>query len=146
LIAYLVLEPGTEPSRREIREFLHQRLPRYEIPARFVEVERFPRTVGGKLDRGRLERADLGRELDDRSAESARAAIERLLTEIWQEVLEVEVASADENFFELGGNSLLLIEIAGRARQAGLELDAGLLLRHQTVAELARALERGGDR
>lgn len=141
LVAYLVLEPGARPGRREMREFLRSKLPSYEVPARFVALEELPRTPGGKLDLGSLARGGAGTELEDRESVAPRTRTESLLLDIWRQVLRVETPGVDDNFFELGGNSLLLLDVAERARRAGLELDAAALLHHQTIAGLARSLE-----
>ena len=108
LVAYLAAEEGAVvPSPAELRSFLRHDLPDYMVPSMLFTVDAFPQTPNGKIDRGTLVRRPLpaGEGRTDRRA--PRSRIERLLAELWCEVLGVESVGLDDNFFDLGGHSLL---------------------------------------
>ncbi|WP_455551124.1 non-ribosomal peptide synthase/polyketide synthase [Amycolatopsis azurea] len=129
LVAYVVGE--TEG----LGEFLGRTLPDYMIPAAFVRLEKFPVNVNGKLDRVALPTPDFG----SHDHVAPRTDRERVLTGIWAEVLGVERVGATDDFFELGGDSILSIQVVSKARRAGLELLPGDLFAHRTPAALAAA-------
>jgi len=139
LVAYAVRIPGTQGSTRALRDFLRQKLPDYMVPSRIVELAALPRTPNGKVDRAALGTflAPDGPEPDaGQLAPSTRA--EEILTAVWAQVLGVDRVSLDDNFFDMGGNSILSIQMISRANQAGLRLTPKQLWQHQTLAELAR--------
>jgi amino acid adenylation domain-containing protein/non-ribosomal peptide synthase protein (TIGR01720 family)/FkbM family methyltransferase len=121
----------------ELRHQLERTLPDYLIPAAFVILERLPRLPSGKIDRQALPASD-EQVVGNRSTfEPARNSVEEKLTQIWSEVLKRESLSVDDNLFELGGDSILIIQIVARANKAGLRLTPKLVFQHQTIAELA---------
>jgi amino acid adenylation domain-containing protein/non-ribosomal peptide synthase protein (TIGR01720 family) len=138
LVAYLVPAGGVAPAVSELRDFIRQSLPDYMIPAAFVTLERLPLTPNGKVDRRALpepepERPDLA------TAYAAPATpVEQALAAIWSEVLRVPRVGIHDNYFELGGDSILSIQIVARARRAGLRVNPQHVFKHPTVAELAR--------
>jgi non-ribosomal peptide synthase protein (TIGR01720 family) len=136
LVAYFVAGPGA-PSPAELRAFARERLPEYLVPAVFVPLPALPLTAHGKVDRAAL--PDPGRDRPGRMEEGAapRTPAEELLAGIWAEVLGCERVGVDDNFFDLGGDSILSIQIVARARRQGLHLEPRHLFEHQTVAELA---------
>ncbi|NBH06500.1 non-ribosomal peptide synthetase, partial [Amycolatopsis sp. SID8362] len=129
LVAYVVGE--TEG----LAEFLGRTLPDYMVPAAFVKLDRFPVNVNGKLDRQALPAPDFG----GHDHVAPRTDRERELTAIWAEVLGAERVGVTDDFFELGGDSILSIQVVSRARRAGLELLPGDLFTHRTPAALAAA-------
>ncbi|RSN41938.1 non-ribosomal peptide synthetase [Amycolatopsis sp. WAC 04197] len=129
LVAYIVGE--TEG----LGEFLGRTLPDYMVPAAFVRLEKFPVNVNGKLDRAALPAPDFGA----RDHVAPRTDRELVLAGIWAEVLGVERVGATDDFFELGGDSILSIQVVSKARRAGLELLPGDLFAHRTPATLAAA-------
>ncbi|HXO41383.1 MAG TPA: amino acid adenylation domain-containing protein, partial [Thermoanaerobaculia bacterium] len=138
LVAYVVAGPGT-PSPAELRAHARERLPEYLVPAVFVPLPALPLTAHGKVDRAAL--PEPGRDRPERMEEAAapRTPSEELLAAIWAEVLGCESVGVDDNFFDLGGDSILSIQIVARARRQGLHLEPRHLFEHQTVAELAAA-------
>jgi amino acid adenylation domain-containing protein/non-ribosomal peptide synthase protein (TIGR01720 family) len=135
LVAYLVAEPPGRPAAAELREFLGRSLPDYMVPAAFVTLERLPLTGNGKVDRAALPAPDFGAPIAERVALSTDA--ERTLAEIWSEVLGVAEVGAGDDFFELGGDSILSIQVVSRARRRGLNLLPRDLFRHPTLTALA---------
>ncbi|HEX6471812.1 MAG TPA: non-ribosomal peptide synthase/polyketide synthase [Streptosporangiaceae bacterium] len=137
LVAYLVPADGTEPPAPErLRSWLKQRLPDYMVPAAFVPLAALPRGASGKLDRRALP-APPSRPDGGAPHVAARTPVEAELARIWAEVLGVDRVGVEDNFFALGGDSILSIQVVARARQAGLALTAKDIFRYQTVAELA---------
>ena len=133
LVAYVVPAPGTRPDGGELQAHLQATLPPAMIPALFVSLDRLPLTPSGKVDRKALPSPEAARA--DR--EAPRTPVEAQLAEIWSEVLGRQPVGVHENFFQLGGDSILSLQVAARARSRGLDLTAGHLLKHQTIAALA---------
>jgi amino acid adenylation domain-containing protein len=141
LIAYVVL--GDVVTWLELRSFLATRLPDYMLPAAMVELERLPLTAHGKLDRSALPAPDQ-RATGVPFAEPETDA-ERLLAEVWQEVLEINRVGRNDNFFHLGGDSLRCIEVRARARKRGLDVWLQDIFRSQTLRALAAVAGRSPD-
>ncbi|WP_223778478.1 non-ribosomal peptide synthase/polyketide synthase [Streptomyces sp. 135] len=139
LAAHLVPAGAAElPSAAELRAHLAAGLPDYMLPAAFVTVPELPLTANGKVDRRRLPAPDWAAG-GEQAHRAPRTEAERVLTGIWAELLGVARVGVDDNFFMLGGDSILSIQVVSRARAAGLALSPRDLFRHPTVAELAAA-------
>ncbi|MGV0850691.1 amino acid adenylation domain-containing protein [Mycolicibacterium phlei] len=120
----------------DLRAQLAQRLPDYMVPAAIVAVDSMPLTVNGKLDK----RALPAPEYHDRGGYRAPAdAVEEVLADIFAQVLGLDRVGVDESFFELGGDSILSMQVVARARAAGLLFRPRDVFVEQTVARLARA-------
>jgi pristinamycin I synthase 3 and 4 len=137
LAAYVTpVADGAPLAAGELRAFLAERLPQYMVPASFTVMAALPALPSGKVDRSALpapEAPETGRDyLAPRTPE------ERILAEVWAQVLRVERVGVRDNFFALGGDSILSIQIIARANQRGLHLTPKQLFENQTVAELAR--------
>jgi amino acid adenylation domain-containing protein len=136
LVAYVVGRQESVPVA-ELVEFLRTRLPAYMVPAVLTVLPALPLTPSGKLDRRALpapseERPDL------RSAYAApQTASEEAMARIWAEVLQVDRVGIDDNFFTLGGDSMLSLQILSRARREGLRFELQDLYQRQTIRELA---------
>ncbi len=142
LVAY-VIPAGEEPAPNSLRSFLGNSLPEYMVPSAFVPLEALPLSPSGKLDRRALPAPARGRAGSGDAFVAPRNELERRLAEIWAGVLGLERVGAHERFFELGGDSILALQVIARARQAGLHLTVRQLFQHQTVAELALVAEPG---
>ncbi len=123
----------------DLRGFLAERLPTYMVPVSFAVLERLPTTPGGKVDRAALARsAPVPAGTGGGAAPSGE--VEEKLAAIWCELLEVEQVGLSDNFFDLGGHSLLLVRLRGRLRETfGRDVPTLDLFRHPTIGELARA-------
>ncbi|QDL09667.1 non-ribosomal peptide synthetase [Brasilonema octagenarum UFV-E1] len=136
LVAYMVGNQG-QVQIDEIRQFLKQKLPPYMVPSAFVPLDQLPMTPNGKVDYRALPAPDTA----DRNVEvgfvAPRTPTEEKLAAIWAEVLRRPNISIHNNFFELGGDSIISIQMISRANQAGLQLIPKQLFQHQTIAELA---------
>jgi amino acid adenylation domain-containing protein/non-ribosomal peptide synthase protein (TIGR01720 family) len=137
LCAFYVSGPGHRVDTHALRDRLAEHLLDAMIPQRWIELRELPLTPGGKLDRLALARTEL--EPTTTAYVEPRTPTERLLASLFASLLAIERVGARDNFFELGGDSILSIQLVDRASRAGLPLTAALVLRHQTVEELARA-------
>src|SRR6266478_2972358 len=138
LVGYVVLAAGCDAQADELRAHVGARLPDYMVPAAIVVLDALPLTANGKLDRSALPgpefRAGFGR--------VARTPQEELLCGLFAEVLGVERVGIDDNFFALGGDSIVSIQLVSRARKAGLVITPRAVFQHQTVAGLASVATR----
>ncbi|MFF4926499.1 non-ribosomal peptide synthase/polyketide synthase [Kitasatospora sp. NPDC001261] len=141
LVGYAVPRDGALPDQAEWRAFLGDTLPGHLVPALVVPLERLPLGATGKLDRRALPEPVWAAPATE-AGRPPRTDTERVLAAIWREVLGVPDVSADDNYFALGGDSILGIQIVSAARRDGLALTPRHLFAHQTLAELARAAER----
>ncbi|HEX8128489.1 MAG TPA: amino acid adenylation domain-containing protein [Pyrinomonadaceae bacterium] len=138
LVAYLVGERGgAELDAARVREHLKERLPEYMIPAAFVTLERLPLTSNGKIDRRALPAPDTHNSGLERTYAAPRTETEALLAGLWAKALGLERVGIHDDFFELGGDSILSIQISNRANSQGLHLRPGQVFRHRTIAALA---------
>ena len=137
LVGYLVTVPGERPTLADLRRLLAQRLPEHAIPTAFVFLPELPLTVHGKIDRESLPEPGAGGPELAVSTVDPRGPVEEQLAAIWCELLGRQRVGTDENFFELGGDSILCIQMVARARARGIQLTPKQVFRHQTVTELA---------
>ena len=148
LTAYLVLKPTpqTRPSIEELRRFLSESLPEYMLPSAFVFLERLPLTPNGKRDTSALlaiegVRAEMAKEYVGPQTER-----EKELVKIWERVLGLDHVGVNDNFFDLGGDSILSLQVLADARQGGISFSLQQLFRHPTVRQLAgEAAVNDGD-
>ncbi|MFD6285592.1 non-ribosomal peptide synthase/polyketide synthase [Streptomyces sp. NPDC060205] len=145
LVAYVVPAGEHAPSADELRVRLRRTLPDHMVPTAFVPLTRIPRTSGGKTDRRALP-APPARPDSGTPYVAPRPGTEERLAALWAEVLGVERVGARDNFFALGGDSILSIQIVSRARRTGLALTTKDVFRHQTVAELALCVAESAPR
>ncbi len=133
LVAYVVPRDADRPSTGELRELLAHRLPKYMIPDAFVWLDALPLNANGKLDRAALPAP--GASVPAAGVQTPPTnALEATIAEIWQELLGVESVGVEDNFFDLGGHSLLIIQLQRKLRETtGCELPIADLFRHQTV-------------
>jgi amino acid adenylation domain-containing protein/non-ribosomal peptide synthase protein (TIGR01720 family) len=135
LVCYVV-PAGTAPGTAELRRFALAELPAHMVPSAFVTLPEFPLTPNGKLDRRALPAPEGRPDLDDPYV-APRSPAEEILAGIWARVLGVERVGVHDNFFDLGGDSILSLQVVSRARQAGLALTSKAMFLRQTIAELA---------
>jgi len=137
LVAYLVAAEEKRPQAEELRAFLRESLPEYMVPALFVTLEEWPLTPNGKIDRRALPAPE---PVPGATRRAPSNATEETLARIWAEVLGQAEVGVTDNFFGLGGDSLLSMQVVVRGNRAGLRLVPRQLFEHQTIAELAAAL------
>jgi len=140
LVAYVVAE-GAAPTVSELRRFLRRRLPEYMIPAAVVVLERMPLNASGKVDRRALPAPSGDRPEQESAYEPPRSDLEVTIAGIWRELLGIGRVGVNDNFFDLGGHSLLLLRLRGKLREhCEVELEVLELFEHPTVRALARRL------
>ncbi|MFD6157260.1 amino acid adenylation domain-containing protein [Nocardia sp. NPDC060256] len=139
LIGYVV--PGADVTVDELRAFLARRLPDHMVPAAFVVLARLPRLTSGKLDRAALPEP----QFTGAEYRAPRTAAERRLAELFADVLGVDQVGIDDNFFALGGHSLLVTQLVGRVRDdMAVELPLRAVFDAPSVAGLSAQLAVGG--
>ncbi|MER0806823.1 non-ribosomal peptide synthase/polyketide synthase [Pseudomonas aeruginosa] len=141
LVGYVVLESESGDWREALAAHLAVSLPEYMVPAQWLALERMPLSPNGKLDRKALPAPEVS--VAQAGYSAPRNAVERTLAEIWQDLLGVERVGLDDNFFSLGGDSIVSIQVVSRARQAGLQLSPRDLFQHQNIRSLALAAKAG---
>jgi amino acid adenylation domain-containing protein len=142
LVAYVVPDAAAAPTAEALRRFLAELLPDYMIPARFVQLDALPLTASGKLDRQALPTPTADNALDQASYRAPATPTERRLAEIIGALLGTERVGANDNFFLIGGHSLLGTQVLLRAREAfGVDLTLRDLFEAGSVAQLAAVIE-----
>ena len=140
IAAYVVMRER-DTGTAELRRFLEERFPEYLVPAAMVMLEALPVTVNGKVDRAALPAPGDGRPQLEATYVAPQTDTERMVAALWQEVLGIQNASIHDNFFDLGGHSLLVVLLHNRLKEAfQRELSIVDLFRYPTVASLARLL------
>jgi len=144
LVAYFVCPAVSAPTVSELRRFAAEALPEYMVPAAFVRLDALPLTVNGKLDLDALPAPDAARPDLDVPWAAPRDALEETLAEVWGEVLGIDRVGLDDDYFELGGDSIRSIRVIARAEERGLAFSLDQLFEAPTVRRLAEAL-RGAE-
>jgi amino acid adenylation domain-containing protein/non-ribosomal peptide synthase protein (TIGR01720 family) len=137
LVAYIVAAEGHAPSVANLRAFLGQTLPDYMIPVAFVTTESLPLTTNGKINREALPAPDQMRPELTNTFVAPRNTVEENLVDIWKQVLRVERVGVNDNFFDLGGDSILSLQIIALARRVGLRIAPKQLFEFPTITLLA---------
>ncbi|MFM0736457.1 amino acid adenylation domain-containing protein [Paraburkholderia xenovorans] len=136
LLAYFVAAAGRVVEPGALRSHLAAQLPDYMVPAQVIALERMPLTPNGKLDRRALPAPQPVADAAP-ADELPQGETERTLADIWQQVLRLPAVGRHANFFDLGGDSILSLQIIGRARRAGLKLTPRQVFEQQSIAALA---------
>ncbi len=141
LVAYVKAAAGAMPEAGNLRRALSERLPDYMVPDLYVRLEEMPLTANGKLDRKAFPAPERG----SSGYRAPRTPQEQILCDLFAELLKVDRVGLDDNFFRLGGDSIISIQLVSRARRAGLELAARDIFQQQTVENLALVARRRAD-
>ncbi len=144
LVAYVVVDQKQKMTVTALRKFLADRLPKHMIPAIFTPLEALPRLPNGKIDRRALPPPEVVPPGLDGSYAPPQTSAERVLCDLWAEVLRLERVGISDNFFELGGDSILGIQVAARARLAGLQMSPSQIFQYPTPGELAAVVSASG--
>ena len=143
LVAYITAQPGATIVPVDVRARLQDILPDYMIPAGFIVLDRIPLTPNGKVDRAALPRPDFGVQAGDRPPFVApRTPTEKLVAQVWSELLHIEPIGGDDSFFGLGGHSLLAMRatvLLGRA--LGKQLPVRIFFSKNTVCQCASEID-----
>ena len=141
MLAAYVVQNGNSLSARALAAFLRERLPIYMVPSRFIFLESFPKTINGKIDRKALPPVESGQVDRDGEFQEAKTDLERDLAAIWSKVLNVSQVGRSDDFFQLGGSSLLvtrvIAQIAGKLK---LSIPVRDFFANPTIASLSQHL------
>lgn len=137
LFAYIVPDQERPLNISELRDFLSAKLPDYMVPASFSILDRLPLVSSGKVDHQALPAPKQVRPDLDESYVAPRNSTEEYLAKIWAQVIGLDQVGIHDNFLELGGDSIMSIQIIARAHQYGLHVTSNQVLEHQTIAKLA---------
>ena len=138
LVSYLVCSEEAAPRVEELREHLQQYVPNYMVPQAFVVLKELPLMVNGKVDKNALPAPDEVMRSGEGSHAEPRNEAEEVLAAIWSHVLGVENVGIDDNFFDLGGDSIRSVRVVAMAKERGLRLTVQQLFRSQTIAAVVR--------
>ena len=145
LVAYLVPAAGSVEDD-SLRTALRENLPDFMVPSLFVELDRFPMTPNGKIDRKALPAPDQVRGRAEAEFKAPENELEQLISDVWKAVLYLESVGTNENFFDLGGHSLLVVQAHRKLREVcEHKISLTDLYRFPTIAGLADFLGTGGD-
>lgn len=142
LIAYVVPARSAEKTGWEqLKTYLRTKLPEYMLPAAYIELEELPLTLNGKLDHNALPSPEW--KSQKASYMAPRTLTEEIMAGIWADVLKLERVGVEDNFFDLGGHSILATQVISRMRSTfEVELPLGALFESPTIALLAQRLEQ----
>ena len=144
LVAYFVpkQDGGPSPTGEELRTYAKAYLPDYMVPALFEQIDILPVNENGKLDRRALRQVRRGFFEKDELRNAPATELEKVLTQIWCQVLDLLSVSVDDNFFELGGTSLSMVRVRDAlSKSFKRELPMVKLFQHPTIRSLAKYLE-----
>lgn len=137
LVAFIVAEKHIDEI--SLQDYLADYLPDYMLPKQYVELEEIPFTANGKIDRNSLVMpVHIGKHTDMDAMESALALI-------WGEVLGMDVIQIDDDYFELGGDSITSIQIIARASKLGIYFSPSNLMEHPSIRQLAKVVTHNQD-
>ncbi len=146
LVAYVTVTSGATFDVTELRTLLRRTLPDYMIPNEFVQLDLMPRTANGKLDRKALVQMQptVVRTIDEGAA--PKTDLEKVVAESWRTVLKLDAVGLEENFFDLGGHSLLVVQLHGLLKES-IDRPISLtdLYQYTTIKSLAEYLTSGAD-
>jgi amino acid adenylation domain-containing protein/non-ribosomal peptide synthase protein (TIGR01720 family) len=137
LAAYIVLNNGASRDPNILRDSLRDFLPPYMIPSHFIFLDELPKNAAGKVDRRLLAATKTIGGPDRQPERGLRTSVEQKIAEVWSRVLGVPDIGPDDNFFEIGGDSILSLQAAGAAREYGIVVTPKQIFENPTVRSLA---------
>ena len=143
LIAYLTASDGAPPQTADLHRFLKSKLPDYMVPGALVVLDKFPLTPNGKINRKALPAPTADRTETKHAFVPPRTATEETLAQLWQELLRLRRVGIHDNFFEIGGHSLLAMQFMARVQNTfHAELSLRNIFETPTIAGLADLVDR----
>ena len=141
LVAYVVAVAEHVLTVSDLRTHMSEQVPEYMMPSAFLLLDRLPLTNNGKVDRRALPAPEESRLKPGKTHVAPRTEKEQVLARVWAEVLRVESVGVNDNYFALGGDSIRSVQVLSLAKERGLYFSLQQLFQHQTVRELAHALD-----
>ena len=143
LVAYIVKKEKQETDIPELRVYLKTKIPDYMVPSAFVFIDKFPLTPNGKIDRKALPSPMEAVPQEDKVYLAPQTETEKKVASIWCEVLKSKQIGIDENFFEIGGHSMLAVTLMVKVeKELGVRLPLASLFDHVTIQDMAKLLEK----
>ncbi|MGJ5676048.1 MAG: non-ribosomal peptide synthetase [Nostochopsis sp.] len=146
LVAYVVPKTEPVPSISELRNFLKEKLPDHMLPSAFVMLENLPLAPSGKVDRKALPKPDNLRPILETAYVLPRNEMEHTIADIWQRILKVDKVGIQDNFFDLGGHSLNVLQVYSKLREL-FKPDLAItdLFKYPTISSISRYLRQEDD-
>ncbi|MEC4817968.1 MAG: amino acid adenylation domain-containing protein, partial [Scytonema sp. PMC 1069.18] len=141
LVAYVVPN-GEPPERSDLRAALKECLPDYMIPAAFVFLDTIPLTAQGKVDRKALPVPDWSHSAARQSLVLPQSPVEKIICQVWEQVLGIDAVGVEDNYFELGGDSIMALKVVTEMRRCGWEVKVKDIFEQQTLKQLATVAKR----
>ncbi|MEH1775225.1 non-ribosomal peptide synthetase [Nostoc sp.] len=146
LVAYVVAKTEPVPSISELRSFLKEKLPDHMLPSAFMMLENLPLAPSGKVDRKALPKPDNLRPELETAYVLPRNEMEHVIADIWQKILKVEKVGIQDNFFDLGGHSLNVLQVYSKLRELyKADLVITDLFKYPTISSIARYFNQEED-
>lgn len=143
LVAYIISESKDTFDTKLLKEYLSELLPSYMIPAAFVLLDKFPMTTSLKVDRNKLPVPNWSKKKEKKLSRSTISLTEKKLLDIWKEVLHLNQIDLHDDFFEIGGHSLIAIQLMSKIKSIlGITLPLATLLQHSTIHQLAILIDQ----
>lgn len=141
LVAYVIPKSENEFHQNDLRKFVKDKLPDYMMPSAFVQMKVFPRTPSGKVDKRNLPKPEFKRpELDSIYVEP-KTDLEKTLSKIWSSLLKIDKVGVNDNFFDLGGNSLMALQMIAKLKtEHGIDLPVVKLYQHPEISSIVKFL------
>ena len=149
LVAYIIPNQRPEPNIGEISDFLQDKLPEYMIPSTYIFLDSFPLSANGKIDRRSLPQAEAVLLLKKANYVAPQTKIEQKIVQIWQEVLDLEKVGVNDNFFDLGGNSLQVTKVYNKLREVFPNKFQNISLvdvfKYPTISKLSEQISKNSE-
>ncbi|MBD2293363.1 amino acid adenylation domain-containing protein [Anabaena sphaerica FACHB-251] len=146
LLAYIVPDQKADFSVNELRHFLKEKLPEYMLPSAFLVLEALPLTPNGKVDRRALPAPDNLRPELANNYQAPESDVEKSIAKVWQQVLQLEKVGVNDNFFDLGGHSLLVVQLNNKLREIlHRDLSVVEIFQNPTIKSLAEHLSKKAE-
>jgi len=143
LVAYIIRKEKLDTDIPELRLFLKTKIPDYMVPSAFVFIEKFPLTPNGKIDRKALPSPLEMAPQQAKTYMEPQTGMEKKLAKIWSEVLKIERIGMDENFFEIGGHSMIAVTLMVKIeKELGMRLPLAILFDHSNIHDMAQLLDK----
>ena len=147
LVGYIVPNDAGIPTTDELRSYLKEQLPEYMVPSIFVLLEALPLLPNGKVDRRALPAPEGVRPTLAAAYEAPRSEVERAIATVWREVLHLEKVGINDNFFDLGGHSLLIVQVNSKLRESfNCNLSIVELFQNPTINAIAQYISQNPER
>lgn len=144
LVAYVVPKYGFDAAK--VIAYLKLELPKHMVPSRIIPLEKFVTLPNGKVDKKRLQKIPIESVNDNSEKEKATTKTQKALLAIWEEILGLNDLSITDNFFEIGGDSIMTIQVIAKVRKEGMAISPNQLFEYQTIAELASFVDKNNKK